>query len=147
MIKTFRGLMTDGTQDTIVLHTNDGSTGYRIVKFQTMTKEPFAGDAAEHTCKIYKVAQTTIDGVVDFSDNTLLGVAIINNYTNGYSDPSVPVVIFDQEIFNQDIYVTAVDTQGAQPVNYYIELEQVKLDLSENTVATLKDIRNLDQTI
>ena len=29
----------------------------------------------------------------------------------------------------------------AGPVNYYIELEQVKLDLSEATVATLKDMR------
>jgi len=28
-------------------------------------------------------------------------------------------------------------------MNYYIELEQVKLDLNENTVATLKDIRNI----
>jgi len=29
------------------------------------------------------------------------------------------------------------------PVNYYIELEQMKLDLNENTVDTLKDIRNV----
>ena len=27
--------------------------------------------------------------------------------------------------------------------NYHIELEQMKLDLSEQTVATLKDIRNV----
>ena len=30
-----------------------------------------------------------------------------------------------------------------QKMNYYIELEQVSLDLTENTVATLKDIRNI----
>ena len=43
-------------------------------------------------------------------------------------------------IFNQDIYVT---NYGSGAMNYYIELEQIKLDLNENTVATLKDIRNL----
>ena len=39
-IKTFRGLMAADTQDTIVLHTNTGSTGYRIVKFQIMGNTP-----------------------------------------------------------------------------------------------------------
>ena len=147
MIKSFRGQIVDGGQDTIVLHTIDGSTGYRIVKFQTMSADPYAGDAAEHITKIYKTEQTAFDGAVDFSDNTLLGAAIVNNHTNGYSDPSVPVIIFDQEIFNQDIYVTHVDTQGAVACNYYIELEQIKLDLSQNTVATLKNLRNEARTL
>jgi len=54
------------------------------------------------------------------------------------------VVIFDNEVFNQDIYITYTDNGGGsnEDINYYIELEQIKLDLSENTVATLKDIRN-----
>ena len=39
-IKTFRGNMSSGTQDTIVLHTNDGSVGYRIVKFQVFPSDP-----------------------------------------------------------------------------------------------------------
>ena len=47
-------------------------------------------------------------------------------------------------IFNQDIYVTHKDVAVGQTVNYYIELEQIKLDLNENTVATLKDIRNIE---
>jgi len=50
-------------------------------------------------------------------------------------------VVFDQEIFNQDIYVTQQCLQSGD-VNYYIELEQVKLNVDESTVATLKDIRN-----
>jgi len=40
MIKTFRGLIADGETDTIVLHTNDGSIGYRIVKFQVIQEQP-----------------------------------------------------------------------------------------------------------
>ena len=39
-IKTFRGLIEDGGQDTIVLHTNTGSMGYRIVKFELFAEEP-----------------------------------------------------------------------------------------------------------
>jgi len=143
MIKTFRGLIADGAQDTIVLHTNDGSMGYRITKFQVMQDEP-GQESAEHTVKIYKVLQSTIDNKVDFSDNTLLGVALWHKHS-GVTYPSDNTVIFDSEVFNQDIYVTHEDTDGSGPANYYIELEQVKLDLSENTVATLKDIRNIEQ--
>ena len=145
MIKTFRGLIADAAQDTIVLHTNDGSTGYRIVKFQIVPNEP-GEDQHESTVKIYKVSQTTFNNTVDFSDNTLLGVAVWNsgNATGGQDALWVPLItIFDHEIFNQDIYITHSETDGNNPINYYIELEQVKLDLSENTVATLKDIRNL----
>ena len=80
-IKTFRGLIADGTQDTIVLHTNDGSTGYRIVKFKISQNEPGQADI-ESTVKIYKIPQTVINNTVDFSDNTLLGVAHISVYTS-----------------------------------------------------------------
>ena len=142
MIKTFRGLMVDGAQDTIVLHTNDGSTGYRIVKFQLMPTAPGAG-SFENVVKIYKIPQSSVDGVIDMSDNTLLaaGYAQENDATQySYSE----VIIFDKEIFNQDIFVTHKDVASGVAVNYYIELEQFKIDLSESTVATLKDIRNLE---
>ena len=117
--------------------------GYRIIKFEVMTDEPFGGGNAEHLVKIFKIPQAAASSTVDFSDNTLLAAAITNNSTAGYQNATVPSVIFDSEIFNQDIYVTHTDGQGSQPCNYYIELEQVKLDLNENTVATLKDIRNI----
>ena len=50
-------------------------------------------------------------------------------------------VIFDNEIFNQDIYVTNYDAATGESMNYYIELEVLNLDLAEATVATLKDMR------
>jgi len=144
-IKTFRGLIADGAQDIIVLHTNDGSTGYRIVKFELMPENPGTTDF-EHVVKIYKITQgspPTVTADFDFSDNTLLAGAYTegNNSSNYIGQPLVS--FFDKEIFNQDIYITHVDAKGALKCNYYIELEQVKLDLNENTVATLKDIRNL----
>jgi len=140
MIKTFRGLIVDGGQDTIVLHTNDGSMGYRIINFAIIPDDP-ATDASEHIVKIYKISQTTATKDIDFSDNTLLGVAYSTSLANQYQGDYI--IIFDREIFNQDIYITHLEANGAKPCNYYIELEQVKLDLSESTVATLKDIRNL----
>jgi len=145
VIKTFRGLIADGDQDTIVLHTNDGSTGYRIVKFQAVGVD-LAGQAYEALIKIYKVPQadnipdgTNLFSKIDFSDNTLLGIAYWGSHgdVKGY----VESIIFDNEIFNQDIYITCKDSDG-QPCNYYLELEQVTLDLNSNTVATLKDMRN-----
>jgi len=142
MIKTFRGMIADDTQDTILLHTNDGSTGYRIVKFQIINNAPGAV-SIKGVLKIYKVSQTTVDALVDFSDNTLLGAAFYEDndsvtYVHGKT------IIFDKEIFNQDIYITSRDVQGSEPMNYYLELEQIKLDLSENTVATLKNLKNLE---
>jgi len=143
MIKTFRGLIADGAEDTIVLHTNDGSTGYRIVKFQGLA--PSANSNIESTMKIYKVSQTSIVDEIDFSDNTLLAAMLITQSTTSNTAPEDQTVIFDKEIFNQDIYISLKGADYSSSINYYLELEQVKLDLSESTVATLKDIRNLEQ--
>jgi hypothetical protein len=142
MIKTFRGLMVDGAQDTIVLHTNDGSIGYRIVKFQAMATAPGSNEST-NVLKIYKVSQSSVNGDIDFSDNTLLGAIDFRQHDNEGYGVTGNTVIFDQEIFNQDIYVTHKDNNTGVAINYYLELEKVKLDLSESTVATLKDIRNV----
>jgi len=129
-------------QDTIVLHTNDGSTGYRIVKLQVIGSEP-GEEHLESTVKVYKVSQdgNPINNTIDFSDPTLLA-AIYYQDRQELTYVSSVDVIFDREIFNQDIYVTHYETDGsAAPINYYLELEQIELSDNENTVATLKDIR------
>jgi len=143
MIKTFRGLILSGAQDTIVLHTNDGSIGYRIVKFSVVGTAP-GTSTQENVAKIYKIGNQTIDANIDFSDNTLLASAYYENNFNS-TDFGGTVIIFDHEIFNQDIFIMNTDASGnGNSLNYYIELEQVKLDLNESTVATLKDLRNLE---
>ena len=144
-IKSFRGKLVDGGSQTINLHTNNGSTGYIIKKFQIMMEQP-GNTAQESLVKIYKIEQSTVPtsaATVDFSDNTLLAAA--------FQDTNVhptEVVVFDNEIINQDIYVTYTDNGSGtnEDCNYYIELEQIKLALDENTVATLKDIRNIEQS-
>ncbi len=140
MIKTFRGLLADGGEDRIRLSTNNGLTGYKIVKFQILTAEPYGGASGEHIVQLTSQSQTpTAD--VTFENPLLLGVAIINNATAGYQYGSIPVVIFDNTVINQDMFVSHVDNASAQKCNYYIELEKVKLDINEATVATLKDMR------
>lgn len=141
-IISFRGLIESSGQDTIPLQTNNGLMGYRIVKFQMMT--PNAGTTDyEHTMQIWKVEQTSITAEVNFSNNRLLAAGFIEGAaaTNFIGNPLH--VIFDNEIFNQDIYITHFDSKSALACNYYLELEQMKLDLNEQTVATLKDIRNI----
>jgi len=141
VVKTFRGLMVNGGQDDkINLHTGDGATGYRIVKFEMAANNPGL-QSQESVMQIFKVLQTTITSVVDYSDPTLLGNGFYSDSSSGTQGTGKYITIFDQEIFNQDIYVTHVDANGVAPCNYYIELEQMKLSDNENTVATLKDIK------
>ena len=150
MIKTFRGLLADGAQDTIVLHTNDGSTGYRIVKFELMAEKPMQEDS-EHIVQIFTTDQGTITAVapviVDFSNDSLLACSLLSNETASHQYPMNMATIFDNKIFNQDIFITHTDVNTTKGCNYYIELEQMKLDLSESTVATLKDVRNETQPL
>ena len=143
-VRSFRGLIADGDIDVINLHTTTGTQGYRIVKFELMGNKP--GDASagsyEHVVKIYSIPQTTADADVDFNDQTLIAAGLcFSNTSPHYNDTQS--IVFDNITFNQDIYITHVDEDASTPVNYYIELELVKLDLNENTVATLKDIRNI----
>ena len=93
---------------------------------------------------IYSVPQTNAVGTADFNDNTLLAAADYRQHDNEAYGNTANVIVFDNMVFNQDIYVTNMAHNAAQTMNYYIELEQMKLDLNENTIATLKDIRNIE---
>ncbi len=138
-IRTFRGAIADGGIDTINLHTNDGTTGYKVIKFQTMPLSPGAS-AQELVTKIYTIPQTTATATVDFSDPTLLACTIFNQSSNAWT--TFETVIFDNMTFNQDIHITCQDTQNAAGCNYYIELELMDLDKLQAQVASLKDLRN-----
>jgi hypothetical protein len=137
-IVSYRGLLANGGKNTIPLHTNDGKTGYKVVKFRIINSIP-GGAGAENVMKIFKTDQVTVDSSVDFSDNTLLGVATWGqNADHGAWTNST---IFDNEIFNQDIYVTHKDEQGGS-ANYYIELEQMDITEDQALVAIVKNLRN-----
>jgi len=149
MIKSFRGLLTDPEQRKINIHTNNGAIGYKIIKFQVMPNDIDGSTAHEASVQVWKTFQTTLSVDVDFEDQRLLAAAYYIRTTTGGGTPTAvfdnQTVVFDNQIFNQDIFVVYKDGQGGQAMNYYMELEQIKLDVNENTVATLKDIRNTTQ--
>ena len=142
MIKTFRGQIGDEEIKAIQLSTRDGTMGYRIVKFECMLG---GFESAEMVIKVFSVPQTSTSHNIDFSDQTLLAAALVSGSASGEIYPEDQVIIFDNVTFNQDIYLTGDKNSTAHLVNWHLELEQVKLDLNENTVATLKDIRNITQ--
>ena len=143
MKKSFRGLLADGAQERIRLSTNNGLIGYKIVKFQLMPELPGNADA-EHVAQIFTTerdtAIPTASPSINFNDPTLIAAALTGNSTNITQNISQSIII-DNMTFNQDIFVTHTDAGNANKVNFYLELEQMKLDLNEATVATLKDMR------
>ena len=140
MIKTFRGLLADGGQDRIRLQTIKGKVGYKIIKFQVIT-EAVSTASVEHVLKIYKSLQASITGTVNFTDSDLLGVAIALSGADAANNPISTTIVFDNEIFNQDIYITHTDIEVGKSCNYYIELEVIPLDDAGAEYTTLKDMR------
>jgi len=142
-IVTFRGLMADLEVETILLQTNNGLTGYKINKFQMMPETPGQTEF-KFVMQIFKTEPTTAASAnIDFSDNRLLAAAEVEDHNHSYYPHSGTAIVFDREIFNQDIYITLKDIITGGSCNYYLELEQMDLSLDEQTVATLKDIRNV----
>ena len=141
VVKSFRGHLVDGGQDQIHLGTIKGKVGYRIVKFELMPSAP-GTVSSEHIVKVYKGTQSSIDGLVNFTDSDLLGASYYNANVSG-GDVDFTTVVFDQEIFNQDIYITHSDVQGSGSANYYLEMEVIPLNSDQAAITTVKAIRGL----
>jgi len=137
-IISYRGQIAAGGLNTIPLHTNNGKTGYKVVKFEALSYYP-QGTSTESVIKIYSVPQATATDTINFTDNTLLAAMFYEGNSNNYYLTQT-VTIFDNVKFNQDIYVTCTSTDGK--MNYYIELEQVSLTEDEALVAIVKNLRN-----
>ena len=146
MIKSFRGQIASGDSIKIRLHTNNGLTGYIVKDFRIMGANPTVNED-EAVVKLFSVQPVdatgvpTADALVDLSSPTLLAVGLYTGRATTRSYPINEIVIFESTKINQDVYLTSVETVTGNPVNYYIELEQIKLDTTEATVATLKDMR------
>jgi len=142
-IVSFRGQLEMGVQEMIPLSTIKGLIGYKVKKFQILSASPGTGNI-EMIGQIYKTLESSnVNSTPNFSNNRLLGVALYHDGAANDTTHFMATTIFDNEKFNQDIYVNITDATGSTiRGNYYIELEQMPLDLNEATVATLKDIRN-----
>ena len=144
VVKTFRGQLADGGQDRIRLGTIKGMVGYRIIKFVLFPSAPGV-TTQESVCKVYTVEQTTVTGTVDFTDNTLIAAGYQRSpasvgTASGYTEAIFTV--FDNEIFNQDVFITHDENAGSAAANYYIEMEVIPLSEQGAEYTTIKDLRS-----
>ena len=139
---SYKGQIAMGEQDRIKLKTITGKTGYMIKKFQILSQQPGQSNV-EFVAKITKKDQTgSITNTVDFTDGNLLAVAYYQDEGNAARQNET--IIFDNEKFNQDIFVNITDGAGATTAcNYYIELETMALSDLEATYLTLQNIKTI----
>jgi len=142
-IISFRGTLAPTEQERVRLTTLNGKTGYLIKKFQVIEITPGQSDV-ELICKIYTKSQAgAVSNTVEFTESDLLAVAWREG-TSSKETGDNETIIFDNEKFNQDIYVTMHDAAGnTVSGNYYIELEVVNLSDLEATMLTLKNLRTI----
>ena len=141
---TFKNMLAIGEVDRIKLSTMDGKTGYKITKFQTINNRPGAQDSTSVTT-ITNKENGVAAGVdrIDLSNNTVLAVAY-TKHGDGSTETDNTLIILDNKVINQDIFVTAGNPDGGtDPVNYYIELETMPLTDLEATYLTLQNIRTI----
>jgi len=140
MIKTFRGFIGDALQQKIRLTTKKGKIGYKIHELDIIGVDPTT-TTQESVLKIFKVSQgTSATTTIDFADGNLLAVAYRETYSSALSnEPST--IIFDEEVFNQDIFITHNDANNAGGCNYMLKLELISLTDNAAAVSTLRDIR------
>jgi len=145
-IITFKGKLPMGLQERLHLSTNDGLTGYRINKFELIAATPGSSNS-EFIGQIFLTDQTgSIGNAIDFSNADLIAVNFRKSVGNDGLGADSDVIIFDKETFNQDVFISITDATGnTVECNYYIELEQFKLDLNSSTYHTLKNIRSATQ--
>jgi len=122
---SFRGLLADGGQDKIRIEGATGEIAWRITKFALIGKTP-GSMTIEGVVKVYREEQTTVDGDVNFKDNELLAAGYYVDNTSAGS-PGYETIIFDNSLFNRNIWVTGFDASVGETINYYIELEEVKV--------------------
>ena len=141
MIKTYRALLAHATQDRIRLQTIKGKVGYRIIKLELF---PFHAGTSDYEAlvKVFKTEQSSVPtsaGTANFSDSDILAASL---YTATSTTAASSITsIFDNEIFNQDIFITHTGNTGSSDINYYIELEVIPLDDAGAEYTTLKDFR------
>ena len=139
VVKTYRGNLADGAEDRIRLSTIKGKVGYRITKFEIIGSNPGSTENFQTVVQIWKTTQSSPSNAIDYTDSDLLAAGLYNFGTNG--NGMNIVIIFDQEIFNQDIFISQSTANGSLAINYYFELEAIPLDDAGAEYTTLKDMR------
>ena len=143
-ILSFKGKVEMGLEDRIMLRTLNGKTGYKINKFNIMSTTPGQGNV-EMIGQLFDKSQVgSISSTVDFTNNELMAVAMYHDGAANDTTHFETSTIFDNEITNQNMFVSITDATGSTVAcNYYIELEAIALTDIQSTQLTLKALRNV----
>lgn len=128
-VHSFRGLLTDGDQRKIRIQGPVGAIAWRVTKFQLFPSAPGTANY-EATVQIWREEQTSVStdtADVNFTSDELLGAALYIADAGFAGNNNKTTSVFDNELFSRNIYVTHTGTSGSSPINYYIELEEVKV--------------------
>ena len=140
---SYRGTIAMGQEERISFKRILGKIGYKVNKFQIIGTAP-GTSTFEYVGKITKVADPNIGPTINFTDADLLAVAYYEDTSGSGGSGNVNTIVFDNEKFNQDIFVNITDASGnTTPCNYYIELETMDLSELETTMLTLRSLRTV----
>jgi len=127
-VHSFKGLLADGEQRKIRIQGPVGAIAWRITKFEGMSNLPGTQDA-EATVQVFREEQASVStttATVDFNNDELLAAFCYLHAAPSSVGP-LSTVIFDNALFSRNIFVTNTVTAGDSKMNYYIELEEVKV--------------------
>jgi len=125
---SFRGLLADGAQERIRIQGATGDIAWRITKFELIPYNP-ASQSSENTIGIWR-DKTSADAATKYINFTLADLLAGGYIQNGASNAEAMTVtiIFDNTLFTRNIYITnSVGDVASEGINYYIELEEVKV--------------------
>lgn len=146
-------MMQEDTIDELPLATNTGKVGYKITKMQIMPVDTggASNTSNEATIQIYSLKKSATaqkdltNANINFEDHTLLGVAYFTR-DQGVVAVNSETIIFDNATFNQDVFVVYKDSQTNNVgMNYYVEMEALKLSDLEATYHTLQSLRTISE--
>ena len=136
IMKTFKGKLTSDNnvtnQDRIYLSGGDAKTCYRIHDLKLIATSESADISP--VVKIYQDQQSAVNETIDFEEEGLIAAAIYRQ-DSGNNYPPQQTIVFDNVVFNQDIFITYKDNEtSAASVNYLIILEEIKANDAELAV-------------
>jgi len=139
---SYTGQLDMGLEQKINLKTMNGKIGYRITKFKIISAQP--GDNYEYVAKIFSKSQVgSISATINFTEGELLAVSYLKE-GSGTNQGVNDIIIFDNRITNQNMFITIQDASGNTiACNYYIELEAMAINDAEATMLTLQSIKTI----
>jgi len=142
-IVTFQGKLNIDQEKELFLRTQNGKTGYKIIKFQIISTTPGV-DSHELVGKITSAPDPNVGPTIDLSNSEVLAVAYHTDLGNANVATSDSIII-DNQVINQNIFVQIGNANPSVtiPANYYIELEKMVLSDLQSTQITLKNLRTI----